>query len=343
MKKPVRWLRKYLCNMEFFLPFNIAPFPFSISYKDKILLTGSCFSEGIGNQLKEFKFPVLQNPNGILYDPVSIADALLSYIQNKQYAEENIFEMNGLWHSWKHHSVFSGIHKKEVLHKINVTQNEAHTFLKEAKLLFITFGTAFNYQLNDTKEYVANCHKAPASLFIKKLLPVHEIITYILKAITALEYFNPGLKIIFTISPVKHVKDGVVQNNQSKARLIEAVHAITEQKENAFYFPSYELVTDILRDYRFYKSDLVHPNSMAVNFVFDSFRESLLDNSSKKIMDEIRKVTSAVNHQPFEKKSAAYQKFIDVQLEKINTIEKKYPFIHLVHEKQYFEDNRSKD
>src|SRR6185312_9882900 len=223
--------------MEFFLPFNIKDYPFKISYRDKILFIGSCFSEEIGNKLKELKFDILQNPNGILYDPLSISDSLFSYIENKPFDEENLFQFNGLWHSWKHHSIFSGTDKKEVLKKINASQSWTHAFLKEANFLIITLGTAFYYQLKDDNKNVANCHKAPATLFEKKLMPTEEIISEMLSVLTAIEVFNPGLKIIFTVSPVKHVRDGVVENNRSKARLIEAAHSICEQKQNAFYFP----------------------------------------------------------------------------------------------------------
>lgn len=325
--------------MEFFLPFQIQAFPFKISYTDKILLMGSCFSEEIGNKLSDLKFDVLQNPNGILYDPLSIADALFSYIENLPFDEKNLVELNGLWHSWNHHSIFSGPNKNEVLNKINSSQSRAHAFLKEATVLIITFGTAFNYQLKNSSKNVANCHKAPSTFFTKNLLPIEEIKTDLLSVITALEQFNPGLKIIFTISPVKHVRDGLVENNRSKARLIETVHSIIEEKENVFYFPSFELVNDVLRDYRFYKTDLVHPNETATSFVFEKFCNSFVDDNSMKIMIEIKRIIDAANHKPFFKESVAHQKFIATQLQKINEIEKKYSHINLSKEKKYFEES----
>ncbi|MEP6628059.1 MAG: GSCFA domain-containing protein [Ginsengibacter sp.] len=322
--------------MDFFLPFHLPTLSFRISYNDKILLVGSCFSEEIGNRMNDLKFNVLQNPNGILYDPLSIVNALSTYIENKPYKTKNLFELNGLWHSWQHHSIFSGLNQNEVLEKINSSQSEAHHFLKEANYLIITLGTAFKYQLKNTGEGVANCHKAPAANFEKTLLSTEHIISSSLSLLTDLEKFNPALKIIFTISPAKHVKDGVVENNRSKARLIEAVHAIAEQKQSAFYFPSYELVTDVLRDYRFYKTDLVHPNDAAVNFVFEKFCDNLLDDSAKNIMEEINKILDAANHKPFAKESAAHQKFIATQIKNIQKIENDYPFINLSREKEYF-------
>lgn len=326
--------------MEFFLPFQIQSYPFTISYRDAILFMGSCFSEEIGNKMKDLKFNVLQNPNGILYDPLSVCDSLFSYIANKSFEAEDLFELNGLWHSWKHHSRFSGINKKEVLDKINESRCAAHQFLAHAKFLIITLGTAFNYQLKEQRLNVANCHKAPAIFFEKTLLPTGQIISTFSNTLAALEKMNPGLKIIFTISPVKYVRDGVIENSRSKARLIEAVQSIVEQKQNVFYFPSYELVTDVLRDYRFYKNDLVHPNEAAVNFVFEKFGESFFDNSSKQIMEEIKKVLNAVNHKPFSKESVAHKKFLTGQLSNIQRIEELYPFINLSDEKSYFEDQQ---
>ena len=322
--------------MEFFLPFQIQSFPFSISYDEKIVFIGSCFSEEIGNRLADLKFNILQNPNGILYDPLSISRAIFSYIENLRFNHENLFESNGIWHSWQHHSSFSGVNKNEVASKIISSQNEAHSFLKEAKFLFITFGTAYYYQLKKDKEIVANCHKAPSHFFEKKLLPVPEIIDATTKAIKALQRFNPSIKIILTVSPVKHVRDGIVESNRSKARLIEATHSIIEQEENVFHFPSFELVNDILRDYRFYKSDLVHPADSAIDFVFEKFSDSFFDVQTKKIMDEIKKIKAAINHKSFFKESEAHKKFIEAQIKDVQRLQNRYPFIDLTSEEKYF-------
>ncbi len=324
--------------MEFVLPFQIQAYPFTISYRDKILLIGSCFSEEIGNKMKGLKLNVLQNPNGILYDPLSISEALASYIDNRPVEESEIFELNGLWHSWKHHSIFSGLNKEDVLSQINHSQSKAHLFLKEADLLIITLGTSYQYQLKKNNRPVANCHKAPSYFFKKKLLTIEETTFSLLEVLNKLKIFNPGLKIIFTISPVKHVKDGVIENNQSKARLIESAHTLIKKKDNIYYFPSYELVTDVLRDYRFYKSDLVHPNDTAINFVFEKFCDSLLDDEGKKIMEKIKSVINAMNHRPFLKESEAHQKFIRAQLANIHKMEKDYPLIDFRVEKKYFHE-----
>ncbi|MEO8861454.1 MAG: GSCFA domain-containing protein [Ginsengibacter sp.] len=322
--------------MELILPFKVTFFPKKISYTDKILFIGSCFSEEIGARMSNLKFDVLQNPNGILYDPISISSALDSYIINEPYEIKDLFFQNDLWHSWHHHSVFSGLDKQEVLRNIFNARVGAHQFLKNTSWLIISLGTSFNYSLKNERIQVANCHKAPAGYFKKKLITIEETIAALSASINNLREFNADLKIIFTISPVRHVKDGVVENNRSKARLLEAVHFISEKFQDIFYFPAYELIIDVLRDYRFYKNDLVHPTDAAIDFVFESFCNSLLDEPGKKLLEEIKQVVAARNHKPFQKESAAHKNFRNTQLEKINKISEKFPGIDFTKEKQYF-------
>ena len=322
--------------MELLLPFHVTPSPVKISYGDKILFVGSCFTEEIGNQMQNLKFDVLQNPNGILYDPVSIGSALASYIENKKFTEDDLFLLDELWQSWQHHSVFSGMNKENVLQNINHSQFEAHQFLKKASWLIITAGTSYNYHLTVSGEPVANCHKAPQDFFEKKLLSVDEIIYNLSTAVSKVQSFNPQLKIIFTISPVRHVRDGVMENNRSKARLIEAIHSVRENTQNVFYFPAYELIIDILRDYRFYKKDLVHPSDTAIEFVFETFCNAFIDEPGKKLLEEIKMIVAAMNHKPFQKESVAHKKFMNAQLEKIKNIKSGFPSIDFSNEEKYF-------
>jgi len=323
--------------MELLLPFSIDPSQHKISYADKIFLIGSCFTEEIGNRLKDLKFNVLQNPNGILYDPGSIAHALNSYIENKVYDNDDLFLLNDLWHSWQHHSFFSGMDKENVLKKINQYQNEAHVFLKETKWLIITAGTAYRYKLARSGEPVANCHKAPSSFFTKELLSIELIVSELSLVISNLQVFNPDLKIIFTISPVRHVRDGVTENNRSKARLIEAIHLIKDQFQNAcFYFPAYEIIIDVLRDYRFYKTDRVHPTEEAIDFVFENFCNTFIDKTSGDLIEEIKKINAAINHRPFNESGLAHQKFKRAQIEKIKSMKLQFPFISFLKEEEYF-------
>jgi len=322
--------------MDFFLPFEIKRFPFKINYQDSILFSGSCFSGEISNRLAALKFNVLQNPNGILYDPLSIATSIFSYIENKPFAENNLFQLNHFWHSWQHPSVFSGVDKMEVLERINSSQISAHNFLKHASVLVLTFGTAFNYFLKNENKSVANCHKAPADFFEKRLLTIEEMTDEMKKLFTALQIFNPALKIILTVSPVKHIKDGIAENNRSKARLIEMTHSLVESQKNVFYFPSFEIVSDILRDYRFYKKDLVHPNETAIDFVFEKFSDSFFANSTKEIVSEIKKVIASVRHKPIFKDSEGHKKFINLQLKNIEKLILLYPFLDLSAEQNDF-------
>ncbi|MEO6290845.1 MAG: GSCFA domain-containing protein [Ginsengibacter sp.] len=322
--------------MEFILPFHIKPSAEKITYRQKLLFMGSCFTEEIGNQFKNLKFDVLQNPNGILYDPRSIAYALISYVENRKYNESDLFLQDEIWHSWQHHSAFSGLDKNQVLDKIIRSQSEANTFLQQASWLVITLGTSYNYQLKSNNDFVANCHKASAAFFSKKLIALDEIRLQISDAIGKLQLFNPNLKIVFTISPVRHVRDGIIENNRSKARLIEAVHSIAEENKNVFYFPAYELVIDVLRDYRFYKSDLVHATEASVSYVFEKFCEAYLDDSSKKLLLDLQSLLSAMNHRPFQKESDKYKRFLKGQLERAKKIKEAYAGIDLANEIKYF-------
>ena len=322
--------------MQFFANINIKPLEPSITYRDKILLVGSCFTEHIGNFLDDVKFNVLQNPNGILFDPISVSSSLISYIQNKQYTEDDLFYLNEAWNSWQHHSRYSNINKDEGLQIINQSQNNAHNFLKEANWLIVTLGSSFTYKLADNSQPVANCHKASAQTFNKHLNTVEEIVTAFDAAIHQLFHFNKKLKIVFTISPVRHLRDGVVDNNRSKARLIEAVHHLVNKFDKLYYFPAYELVIDVLRDYRFYDVDLAHPNYAATQFVLEKFSESCFDNSTQKLMEEIKKIIIAKKHKAFNPASSLHKKFLQQQLIKTNQLQKENPFLNFTKELKYF-------
>ena len=330
--------------MQFFAPINIKPLKPSITYKDDILLVGSCFTEHIGNYLMEVKFNALQNPNGILFNPISICDSLVSYIHNKQYYENDLFFLNEAWHSWQHHSRFSNTDLQEGLRIINESQNTAHRFLQRAEWIIITLGSSFVYKLSPEAplslkrgvETVANCHKAPAQTFIKHLCTIDEIVSALDNTIHQLFHFNPHLKIIFTISPVRHLRDGIVENNQSKARLIEVVHHLANKFDKLYYFPAYELVIDVLRDYRFYDIDLAHPNYAATQFVLEKFSETCFDGSTQELMKEIRKIVIAKNHTPFNPRSQQHKKFLQTHLEKTKALQQQYPWIDLQDEMEYF-------
>ena len=334
--------------MQFQVPINIKSPDAQIGYRDKILLIGSCFTEHIGNSLSELKFSVLQNPNGILFDPRSVCNSLISYIENKQYKKDDLFYLNEVWNSWEHHSRFSNIDTERGISAINDSQLQAHKFLKQADWLIITLGSSFSYRL--TSEYskvssnngnlegtgVANCHRAPSQWFNKHMLTIDETISLLDITYHRLKQFNPKLKIIFTISPVRHIRDGVIENNRSKARLIESVHHMINKFPDLYYFPAYELVIDVLRDYRFYDIDMVHPNYPATEYVMEKFRESFIDEGSQQLMEEVRKIVIAKKHKAFQPETNAHKTFLKTHLDKTKELQSKYSFLDLRDEINYF-------
>jgi hypothetical protein len=333
--------------MEFQLPITFASLPQPISYGEKILLTGSCFTEHIGDALSDWKFPTLLNPNGILFDAATVASSLISYIRPKCYVAGDLVFFNELWQSWQHHSRFSGMDKAVVLDGINASQERAHVFLREADWLIITLGSAFSYRLAaglaeglshgaGPLGAVANCHRAPGKHFVKHLLTIEEIVTALDSCLHQLFYFNPGLRVIFTVSPVRHIRDGVVENNRSKARLIESVHHLVNKFDRLFYFPAYELVIDVLRDYRFYDIDMVHPNYAATQFVLEKFVEYGIDAGSRQVLEEVKKLVVARRHRPLHPDTEAHARFMREQGELAASLAAKYPFLDLNEEIGHF-------
>ncbi|MEP6728826.1 MAG: GSCFA domain-containing protein [Bacteroidota bacterium] len=332
--------------MEFQLPIKINALANPVTYHDNILLIGSCFTEHIGNKLQELKFNILQNPNGILFDPHSVASSLVSYVQHKQYTEADLFYLNELWQSWEHHSIFSNTDKAACLNRINAFQDKAHEFLKKASCIIITLGSSFSYRLTDEAPLsvkrkdgiaeVANCHRAPAQWFTKYLMGIEETNAALDNCIHQLLHFNPSLKIIFTISPVRHIRDGVTENNRSKARLIEVVHNLVNKFDRLYYFPAYELVIDVLRDYRFYDIDMVHPNYPATEYVLEKFIQFAIDGPSQQIIEEVKKIVLAARHKAFQPATNAHRQFLLSHLDKAKELQKKHPFLNFQDEINYF-------
>jgi hypothetical protein len=324
--------------MDFRLEFTPKPFDIKIKHQHNLLLIGSCFTEQIGSKLSNHKFSVLDNPNGILFNPVSIIKSISSYIDNKQYSESDLFYQNECWNSWEHHSRFSKPDVTECLKGINESQSKANAFLKSADWLLITLGSAFVYEL-ENKAVVANCHKVPTDKFVKRLLPVDEVFTGLQHMIEKAKVFNPALKIIFTISPVRHLRDGFIENNRSKATLIQAVHLLTEKNRDCFYFPAYELIIDDLRDYRFFAEDMVHPNYTATNYVWEKFIATCIDEQSQQLMKEIAVIVAAKNHKPFNPTSEQHKKFLQTNLEKLKKLQQQFPYLNLDEEAAFFDSN----
>ena len=305
---------------------KIAPqkFPFEISHSDKIISIGSCFSENIGQKLADLKFDISINPYGILFNPISIFNSINEIIEQKEYTENDLIKNQENWFSFNHHSSFSSLDKKEVLNKINNSINDSYNQIKSSKVLFITFGTSWVYHLNETKKVVANCYKLPANLFIKELLSVSEIVSEFEVIIAKIKAINPTIQIINTISPVRHWKDGVTENQQSKATLFLALKEITEKYTNCHYFPSYEIMMDDLRDYRFYEKDMLHPSPIAIDYIWNKLENSIFNSKTIELNKKITKLKTAVNHKTFNPKSEETKRFKTKTLEQIIALEKEF-------------------
>lgn len=332
-----------MSTQKFKLTLAAKPTDNKIFYPNKIMLVGSCFTENMGAKLQNHLFETNENAHGILFNPVSVQNAIVDYLENKQYTSEDLFLLNEVWNSWHHHSRFSGITSQEALEKINSSINKAHDFLIKANHLIITLGSAWLYTLNENAPsnqglIVANNHKAPAQWFHKKLMNVAELTTNLKSLVNRLKTFNPHLNIIFTISPVRHLREGLVENNRSKAVLIQAVHEIVGSETNVDYFPAYEYVIDDLRDYRFYAEDLVHPNYAATNYVWEKFVETYISNETQLIMKQIAELQLAKQHKPFFSGSNEHQKFIQSSIEKAGALLNQYPFLSLQSHIQFFKE-----
>lgn len=331
--------------MKFRFEFDINKLNEPIRHWNKLLLIGSCFTENIGVKLDRYKFTTLQNPNGILFNPVSVAEALTDYIELNHFSEEQLFNYNEGWHSWKHHSRFSGITAAGAVEKINASTFAAHKFLKETDYVFITLGSAWIYTLTEKAvngkagQVAANNHKAPADWFYRRLMTPEEVLRVLDNVIHRLFLFNSKLKIIFTISPVRHIREGVVENNRSKAVLIQTVHHLTDKFDRLYYFPAYELVIDDLRDYRFYAEDLVHPNYFATQYVWEKFVDACMDEKTRALMDEIHSINLAYQHKPFNESSEQHKKFLKSYFQKTKNLQEKHSYLDFTKEIEYF--NRS--
>ncbi|MBS1511749.1 MAG: GSCFA domain-containing protein [Bacteroidetes bacterium] len=328
--------------MDFRLAFTPKALSKQINHQQPVLLLGSCFTENIGDKLVAHRFTVLQNPNGILFNPVSVREAAEHYVQHKQITEANLFYLNEAYHSWQHHSRFSGVTAADAAEKINASTATAHHYLKTSGWIIITLGSAWVYELSEKaalyskKKVAANNHKAPADWFTRRLLSNDEVINELQQMVSLLQQFNPSCYIIFTISPVRHLREGFIENNRSKAALINAVHTVTENNANVFYFPAYELVIDDLRDYRFYAEDMVHPNYTATNYVWEKFVAACIDPVSQQIMKPIRELNTAMQHKPFNPSSLAHQNFKLKYLEMAQAMQRQYPFLNLDDMIRYF-------
>lgn len=325
--------------MKFQLDITIPSLHKPIVYSDKILLIGSCFTEHIADRLVQHRFSVCSNPNGILFNPMSVAASLNGYLNGRQYEATELFFLNELWNSWDHHTRFSDTEASVALSKINEEQHLAHQGIMNADWVMITLGSAFQYYLKEGNKAVANNHRAPGQWFEKKLLSIEVIISALSETLHLLQKKNPRAQVLFTISPVRHIRDGVVDNNRSKARLIEAVHELCMLFSFTHYFPAYELVIDVLRDYRYYDIDLVHPNFAATSYVWENFVQSCIAPETAALMKDVLELNIAQNHRPRFTKTQSHKDFCNKYAEKAKMLQVQYPFLDLKSTIAYFEQS----
>jgi hypothetical protein len=325
-----------LLNKELFLSVIFDKSTTAVSIKDSLFLIGSCFSESISQKLIQRKFNVMSNPYGVLYDTLSIEKCIEDIIFKKEYSENELFFHNELFGSWSHHSDFSNINSKEVVGQINQTIINSESWLRKTKTILITLGSAFSYFQKAEKRYVANCHKLPHPEFNKELISIERIVESLKNIQNLILSINPTCNLVLTISPVRHLRDGVVENNRSKARLIEAVNIFTSTRSNLYYFPSYEIIIDILRDYRFFDSDFAHPNILATDIVFNYFLNLCIDPTCFEDIDRFHQLYIASKHRPRNPDTLAHKKFLEIHLEKAKEYQAKFPALDFSEELNYF-------
>lgn len=306
-----------------------------ISHSDRTLLMGSCFAEHIGQMLLEAKFHCDVNPFGILYNPQSIHSALRQIMEKRVYTESDLFFNQEYYRSYMHHGKFASGDVGHTLDQINSRIAQAHLLLPRLNYLLLTFGTAWVYTLKESGQVVANCHKMPASHFERTRLSVDEIVAHYTALLQDIFVLNPDCKVVFTVSPIRHTKDGAHGNQLSKATLLLAIERLqTLFPHNALYFPSYEIVLDELRDYRFYNDDMAHPAPIAIKYIWQRFSEAFFSKTTQGIIGECEKINRDLTHRPFNKDSEAYRTFVHQLMAKIDTMAQKYPYIDFEGEKE---------
>lgn len=297
--------------MKFRTEVEILPISQKIEIADTIFSIGSCFATEITERLADGQLQTLNNPFGTLFNPWAIKNSLESISQNKTYTEEDLVEYQGDYLSLHHHTSFNSDDAQKTLAKINEKVSGAHQFLKKTKWVIITYGTAFAYEfLPQNNILVANCHKIPQKFFNKRFLTHEELINSIQQSVEILTEINPEIQILFTLSPVRHTKDGMEENSLSKAKLLNAMHEVAGKFDHCHYLPIYEILMDDLRDYRFYKEDMIHPNPQAIQYIWEKFSQAYFSAETQSFVDENLSIKKALEHRPKDENSAKHQEFL---------------------------------
>lgn len=312
--------------MKLLTEVSLPEYPFSLNHQTQVLMMGSCFTENIGRLMDRYLFPVCINPFGVTYNPLSVKRGLDALIHKDSYGAGDLDRHNDLWFSFDHDTGFSASDQARALENINTVFQEAKAFLKHADTLILTWGTSWVYRYNPTGSVVCNCHKIPAREFTRTRLSPDEIVEAYESLLPKLFAFNPKLKILYTISPVRHWKDGAHGNQLSKASLLLAGDALQQQFPERFvYFPSYEIVMDELRDYRFYAEDMLHTSDQATRYIWDRFRGALMETGTGEIIREVEALRKMLEHRPLNEKEDADQKRQATIQEKLENVRKRYP------------------
>jgi hypothetical protein len=319
--------------MKFSTSIDIPFSDYKISHMNRILLFGSCFSENIGHKLCKSKFQVDINPFGILYNPLSVSAVIKRMIQNQPFVADELVFRDGLWHSFMHHGAFSHVDRDCCLEVINSRYTRAVESLNQMDILFVTFGTSFVYRLNSDGQVVGNCHKFPDSTFSRYRLSVQSIVDEWSDVLSELTSKNKDLKIVFTVSPIRHLKDGAHNNQLSKATLHLAIDELVEKfVENIYYFPAFEIVMDELRDYRYYATDMTHLSDVAIDYIWERFSETFFDEDTTNIIRQWNDIYRSLNHRPLNNLSDQFKRFQLQVLQKLEQFKNLYPFIECENE-----------
>ena len=325
--------------MKFRTEIQIPASDFKLSHFHRGITIGSCFTTYIGDTLYNAKFPILVNPLGTVYNPVSIAQSLDILTGKRTIEKQDLFFDQGVWQSYLLHSSFSAVTEQEVLHKCNAVQQTFAAQYSPLDYCILSLGTSWVYEYIRTKEIVNNCHKTPALQFTRKRLSVAEIVDVLEQIIADLHHQNPALHIIFTVSPIRHWKDGAYENQISKSALFIAIDDIISRTPNTQYFGAYELLMDDLRDYRYYEQDMLHPNSQAIDYIWNKFSDTYFTKETKELITKITSLRKAIEHRPFNTNSADYSKFIAQHIALCTQLQKEYPWIDLQQEILQLQNN----
>ena len=321
--------------MNLFTSVEINKISPQLDYNDALLLMGSCFATEIGTRLQEAKLRCRLNPFGVLYNPKSIASSLCMLLDNKFPMGEDFIFHEGCWHSFSFHGDFSAPTKEGLMENIQHSLGGCYDVLKQISCLFITFGSAYVYEWKETEKVVANCHKLPDRLFNRRRLEVSEIVDEYQSLISAIWVVNPNCRVLFTVSPIRHIRDGLHENQLSKSTLLLAIdELIGLYPDKVLYFPAYELLIDELRDYRFYADDLVHPSNKAVEYVWQRFLETSFTADAIKTMQSVKEIKKMMEHRPLHPESEEYVRFLHQIVLKIETLSEKCPYFEFEKEKE---------